>query len=335
VPGFQLSSGVVVDPERREAYVMNPSGGIVAVNLVSGAAVWRTRSADKPLTLSGELLVSQAEEPGPANTLRIVMLDPSRRGAQVTEALVDMPPGVQPTIAPSLNRSFTAEARSEQGEAAISWQFVEQPVRGIAPGPMEVLPGEAPPAASAAAPPVAPDGAPPPAPGGREPGGEATIVQGAARVDLSSGTVTPTEARPMPAEPGPPPVSAGDSTPASDLEQAATLPGVPQPQFLSADGRHVLSSQRVADDPEWDKYLWTIFERESRKPIGQFHTHLRYAPFFVVDTQVIYQTPPYARRRNRRMVQEPLQIRAVDLSTGVPVWSQPVRDTVDRQPPPP
>lgn len=335
MPSFQLSPGVVVDSDRREAYVMSPRGGIVAVDLAEGAPVWRTRKAAKPLTLAGELLIGQAEAPGPANELRIVTLDTSRRGKQVTEALVELPPGIEPMIASSLNRSFTAEVRPEPGEAAVAWEFAEQPLRGIAPGPIEVLPGEAPPAVSAATPPAARPGAVAPAPvSDAEPGGEATVVRGAARIDLSSGTVTATEATRVPA-PSPSAVSASDSAPASDLAPDELLPGVPQPQFLSADGRHVLSSQRVADDPEWDKYRWTIFERESGRRVGEFRTHLRYAPFFVDDMRVIYQTLPYARRQGRRMVEEPLQLRAADLNTGLPVWSQPVRDTVDRQPPPP
>jgi hypothetical protein len=336
MPSFQLSPGVVVDSDHGEAYVMSPRGGIVAVDLAAGTPVWRTRKADKPLTLAGELLIGQAEAPGPANELRIVTLDTGKRGRQVTEALVELPPGVQPMISSSLNRSFTAEARPEPGEAAVSWEFVERPLRGIAPGPMEVLPGESPPAASAAAPPAAGPGAVAPAPiGAPEPGGEATIVRGAARVDVSSGTVTATEATRTPTAPGQPAVSAGDSAPASDLGPGELLPKVPEPQFLSADGHHVLSSQRVADDPEWDKYRWTIFERDSGRRIGELRMHLRYAPFFVAETRVFYQTPPYARRQGRRMVQEPLQLRAADLKTGAQVWSQPVRDTVDRQPPPP
>lgn len=32
------------------------------------------------------------------------------------------------------------------------------------------------------------------------------------------------------------------------------------------------------------------------------------------------------------MVREPLQLPAVDLSTGAQVWSQPIRDTVDHEP---
>jgi hypothetical protein len=331
MPSFRLSPGVVVDPDRGEAYVMSPSGGIVAVDLAEGTPVWRTRKADKPLTVAGELLVGQAEAPGPGNTLRIVTLD-TGSGQQVTEAMVELPPGVQPMIASSLSRSFTAEARPEAGEAAVAWEFVERPVRGIPPGPMEVLPGEAPRAVSAAARP----GARAPAPtGAPEPGDEATVVRGAARIDPSSGTVTATEATRIPAAPEPPALPAAESAPTSDLEPDELLPGMPQPQFLSADGRHVLSSQRVADDPEWDKYLWTIFERDSGRRVGELRTHLRYTPFFVVDTRVIYQTPPYARRQGRRMAQEPLQLRAADLSTGAQVWSQPVRDTVDRQPPPP
>jgi hypothetical protein len=336
VPSFQLSPGVIVDPDHSEAYVMSPRGGIVAVDLTAGTPAWRSRKADKPLTLAGELLIGQAEAPGPANELKIVTLDTGKRGRQVTEALVELPAGVQPMISSSLNRSFTAEARPEPGEAAVSWEFVQRPVRGIAPGPMEVLPGEAPPATSAAAPPAAEPGASAPTvTSAPEPGGEPTILRGAARVDVSSGTVTATEATRMSAAPGQPTVFAGDSAPASDLGSGELLPGVPEPQFLSADGHHVLSSQRVADDPEWDKYRWTIFQRDSGSRVGEFRTHLRYAPFFVDDTRVIYQTPPYARRQGRRMVQEPPQLRAADLHTGDQVWSQPVRDTVDRQPPPP
>src|SRR5262245_22756111 len=217
MPSFQLSPGVVVDPDHQEAYVMSPRGGIVAVDLAAGKPVWRTKKADKPLTLAGDLLIGQAEAPGPANELRIVTLDTGKRGRQVTEALVELPPGVQPTIASSLNRSFTAEARPEPGEAAVSWEFVERPLRGIAPGPIEVLPGEAPPAVSAAEPPASGRGAGAPAPtSAPEPGGEPTIVRGAARVDVSSGTVTAAEATRVPVAPDQPTVSAGDSAPASD-----------------------------------------------------------------------------------------------------------------------
>jgi hypothetical protein len=130
-------------------------------------------------------------------------------------------------------------------------------------------------------------------------------------------------------------VTAGDSAPAPDLKPDAALPGVPQPQFLSADGRHVLSSTRIANDPDWDKYLWTVFERESGRRVGELRVHLRFVPFVVVGTRVVFETLPYERREGSELQQEPLQLRAADLSTGTQVWRQPVRDPVDRQSPPP
>jgi hypothetical protein len=327
VPSFQLNPGVVVDPDRQEAYVMSPEGGIVAVDLADGAPIWHTSNADKPLTVSGELLIGQAETPGPANELRIVTLDTRRAGQQVSEALIDLPPGVQPMIAASLNRSFTAEAEPEPETADVSWEFTERPLRGMPPGPVEVLPGEIPPATGRAKTAPSPTGV-------AEPDGEAVIVRGRTRVDLASGTVTGTEAARGPAAAGPP-VPAGDSAGASDLEPDATLPGVALPQFLSADGHHVLSSQRVASDPEWDKYLWTVFERDSGRRVGELRMHVRYVPFFVAGTRMIYETPIFAWRKGIQMVHEPLQLRAADLRTGARLWSQPVRDTVDRDPPPP
>jgi hypothetical protein len=341
VPSFELSPGVVVDTDRGEAYLMSPEGGIVAVGLADGEPAWRSSDLSKPLTLVGELLVGQGEAPGGADTLRIVTLDVAQGGRQVNETLVQLPPGVQSSIMPSLSRSFTAKALAEPQEAIVSWEFVERPLRGVPTGPLEVLPGEAPPGVSAAALPATGPPAPgvpgmPAASSTVEPGGEAAVVRGVARVDLATGTITATDETRLPAPPPDlPPGSAGDSAPASDLEPTAALPGVPEPQFLSADGRHVLSSLRVADDPAWDQYVWTIFERESGRRVGEMRMHLRYVPFFVEGTRVIYQTPPYERREGSSMRQEPLQLRAADLDSGAEVWHQPVRDTVDREPPPP
>ena len=92
MPSFQLSPGVIVDPDRRGAYLMSPQGGIDAVELRDGTPVWHSSDADKPLTVAGTLLIGQAEAPGPDNALRIVTLDTSRGGEQVSEAVVGLPP---------------------------------------------------------------------------------------------------------------------------------------------------------------------------------------------------------------------------------------------------
>ena len=307
---------------------MSPEGGIVAVDLAQGAEVWRSQEAAKPLTVSGDLLISQAEPAGVGGALRIVALDTRARGAAVTRSEVALPPGVQPMIDQTINRSFTAQAQPLAGDAAVSWEFVERPLRGLASGPMEVLPGEPPPQPFAV-----PDADAPAAMARAEPGAETTVVRGVVRVAISDGSVPPIEA--PRAEFGPAAAAAGPVAPPSDLAPAAQLPGVPEPQFASADGRHVMSSRRVGDDSVWDKYAWTIFDRNNGERLGEVRTHLRYAPFFVSDSRVIYQTGPYARRVGDNIVQEALQIRAANLQTGERLWSLPVRDTADREPPPP
>ena len=321
---FELSPGVVVDTDRHEAYVMNPGGGIVAVDLEGGKEVWRSTEAAKPLAVAGDLLVSQAEPAGPNDALRIVSLHTRKGGAPETRGAVVLPPGVQPMIDQTLNRSFIARAQPVAGDAEVFWEFVERPLRGVASGPVEVLPGEAPPEMVAEPPGAVPAAAPTVEPG------EATVVRGAARVALADGRVTPmaTPSVEVGAAPGAGPLAAAPGV-------APTISGIPEPQFLSADGRHVMSSKRVGNESVWDKYAWKIFDRNSGRELGEVRTHVRYAPFFVSDPRVIYQIEPYARRVGENIVEEPMQIRAADLQTGERLWSHAVRDVTDREPPPP
>ena len=330
---FQLSPGVVVDPNRGEAYVMSPEGGIVALDLAQGAPKWRSAQASKPLTLAGELLVGQAEAEGPTNALKIVTLHTARQGAPVTESMVDLPPGVLPTIEQSASRSFTASAEPVGSDATVTWEFIERPLRGVPPGPLEVLPGEAPPGVSAATPSepglrMTPSAVP------IEPASEATITRGAARLNLESGETTPTIPPRREVAPAAAMRSQAFGIAAADLAPGTGLPGVPEPQFVSADGRHVMSSERVDGSPA-EKYRWTIFERATGQRIGEFRTYVRYAPFFVTDGRVVFQAPPFKQQEGSSVVEEPLQLRAADLNTGRTLWRQPVRDTTDREPPPP
>jgi hypothetical protein len=335
VSSFQLVPGVVVEPDRHQVFVMTPEGGIVGLDLASGEALWRSPEAAKPLTVVGDLLVGQAEQPGPDNTMRLVSLDVAR-GAPVAESLVELPPNVRPTIGQSAHRAFTAQAAPagpQATRASVAWELVERPLRGVAGGPIQQLPGEAPPVVSAGA----SEGGPPPAfgaataPAVAEPGGEATVLRGEVEIDPASGAVAPTVAPHLAvAPPGP----VGLEAAAAAVPAEAPLPGVPQPQFLSADRRHVMSSQRVAGS-DWDKYRWTIYRRDDGEELGSLRTFMRYAPFFVDGTRVLFLAPPHARRIGEELVEETLQIRATDLATGESLWSQPVRDTADREPRPP
>ena len=320
--GVQLRPGVIIDPDRRLAYVMNPEGGTVAVRLDDGAQAWSTMEIAKPLALVGNLLVGQAPPSGAANDLQLVAVDSEQGGRRVVADVMDLPAGVQVAIDEMLNSSFVADARAFAGDAVVSWEYSERAVKGVPPEqeirgmppeeeirglpPEEEIRGE-------------------PTTNGRA-AAELRRNSGAFLMDLPSGAMSP-----LPPEE----VVVAPARRASELDAAPRLPGVPEPQILSADGRHVLSSERVADDSVWDKYLWTIYDRSTGEPVGQFRTFQALAPFVVADGQVIYDTPPYARQVQGNVVEEPLQIRAVDLSTGQEVWSEEVRDTTYRGPYPP
>lgn len=143
---------------------------------------------------------------------------------------------------------------------------------------------------------------------------------GVLRMNPSSGTMAPVRPQDVP------PARAPRSP---DLSVAERLPGVPSRQYLSADGRHVLVSERIADDRTWDKYRWTIYERSTARRVGEVRSHLSLAPFFVHDSLLIYETGPYLRHGE---APEPPKLRAVSLDSGQEAWSTEIRDTVYRGP---
>jgi hypothetical protein len=85
----------------------------------------------------------------------------------------------------------------------------------------------------------------------------------------------------------------------------------------------------------WDKYVWTIYDAGSGERLGQVKSHVRYAPFFVTGTLLVMTTGPGLRHTGQGLVEEPLQMKAFDLTTGQVAWTQPIRDTANRLPPPP
>jgi hypothetical protein len=302
---FQLRPGVIVDMDRRLVYVMSAEGGIDAVELAQGIRVWSTKQAAKPLALAGDLLICQAEPPGAGNVLEVVTLDTQQRGQRVVTGTMELPAGVAVSLDETLNSSFGASAGAFAGDAFVSWEHSKRLIKGIPPGDPEIVGEVAPPERAAA---------------------EPSVTSGTFRMDLSSGVMSsvPPEEVPVALAPRPP-----------DLPVAERLARVSGPQLLSADGRHVLNTQRIADTSVWEKYRWTIYDRGTGERVGEFKSHVSLGSFFVLDSQVIYETGPYLRRTENGLVDEPLKIRAVDLQTGQELWSWQVRDTTFRGPFPP
>jgi len=298
---FELRSGVIVDPGRGLIYVMNSKSGIDALDITKGTLEWRIDYAAKPLALSGNHLICQVESKSGDNELRIAVLNVQEQGQLVLTNFIRLPSDVRVSISDTLNSTFNTYGRIQDGEFILAWKYSYRPIRGIPPQDSErdkrkqsIIESDTP-----------------------------KITSGVIKLDLASGEMSilrEEEAR-ISLVPRGPNLAAH--------ERLARIKGI---QFISADNAHVLTSQRVTNDSVWDKYGWTIYERTTGKQIAQIKNHKSYAPFFVFNSMLFYETGPYMRRIDKSLEDEPLKIRAVSLQTGEVVWSWEIRDTKYRGP---
>jgi hypothetical protein len=59
------------------------------------------------------------------------------------------------------------------------------------------------------------------------------------------------------------------------------------------------------------------------------------APFVVSGSRIVYVAQPAMRVEGKKMIEEPLRLRALDLKTGAEMWTALVTDTAYRGPFPP
>lgn len=306
----ELRPGVIIDAARQIAYVMNPKGGIDAVRLARGQLVWHSNAAAHPLTAAGGVLVAQVEVPDPGNELRLRTLD-TNSGRMRREMTHVLPGGTRATVVGTVEGAFLVQATATSTEATLLWEFEARPLQGVKPGALDI---DAPQGERAVA--ALPQQQQlPPAP-------SVPPASGVVRIDLQSGRTSagPQEQR----------VALAART--LDAAPEVRIAAITGQQFVSADGRHVLASERIADDSVWDKYQWTIFERATGRRVGAITDYRSHAPFMVVGEIIYYETGPFERRTDAGMVGEPLRLRAVNLSTSAVVWTRDIRDTTYRGP---
>jgi len=335
---FELRPGVVVDPARPALYLMRSQGGVEAVEPSTGESLWTSAEAAKPLLLDGDVLIAQAESSGDGRQLRIVGLR-ARDGERVLDARIALPEGIRASVDGGLGMSFLATARVRGGEVIVAWRFTERPVRGmfepgneggressgvvrIEPGTGRVQPATA---EDAAAPPDAdlPDSI------------RAMVKSGELRGALwrTNGVVAS-----VGSEPGGRVVlrrwdrHSGRILPEVNLSEGGQL----AVRTVSADSRHLLASALAEAGPSSvPQYRWVVFSLETGERLGEVRREEPGAAFCVIGSRLVYESPRSSRTVDGREIEAPITLRAVDLATGAPVWSRPVRDTAHRGPYPP
>ena len=292
--GISLHDGVVIDSARSLAYVMQPAGGIDAVDLARGTTVWHSAAGERPLTLAAGVLVAQAA-PGANGELRVVALDPARNGAPGAEAGFALPAGLRADVVETPRQTFRVKASPSAQGVVVTWSAQ----------PLGNLPGRALPAD--------PDKALRPT----------EVRQGSVLFDPQAGSLLAlgaTEARQL---------VAGGPVQAATL----SAPTAAERRFASADGRHVLASRR-SPGAAAGAYSWTISDAATGAVLGTVSSPVAMAPFLVSGGQLIHVAQPGSHREGKEWMARSLRLRAVDLATGNEAWSRDLRDPAYRGPMP-
>jgi hypothetical protein len=305
---LSLGATVLVDPQGT-AYFSSPEGAITAVRLDSGAQLWTTPKgkAYRPLAVFGKFLVAMQEGGGSkaGKHLGVAFLELVNGGEHLV-SWVELPPGAWASVKDGLGSSLRTSAAIGPGDrVTVAWASESRPkVRGIAPEPegRSTAPGnEA-------------------VPGVRLTAAQAEVHSGAVEIDLSGRVL---------------PLSRGIASAQllqsvrQDLSEGQRLKGLPEAQYASADGRHILVSEMTDDDQhDLNKYQWTIYAGATRESMGVIASPFPTAPFVVSGSTLIYQLRPFmVRDPDNRMVRSPLKLVAVDLRTGSKLWEHQILDT--------
>lgn len=231
---------------------------------------------------------------GEKGELRIVALD-IRGGILTSRAAIPMPAGVRADVGETLQRAFHVTAVPSQDGILIAWE-TEQ-FKGL-PKKREHQLGQVLEATAASH--------------GRNPRGTALFDPQGGR--LSAAATAGQIARPA-------------------VAMSLSAPGAAEARFSSADGRYVLAS-RLVDDASALPYQWTISNAKTGAVLGTLRAEASMAPFAVSGNRLIHVAQPSIRLEGEKMVERPLRIRAVDLSTGREAWRREIRDTAWRGPVP-
>jgi len=335
---FEFRPGILVDTDKGVCYLMNNHEGIDALNLLSGEALWTTTIAQKPLIVLETTLVAQAKPGGNAGILRLVFLDTDNDGADYRQVDIDLPEGVRAAVDDGPGTNFRVEAWATQGGFTVKWDYSAAPVRGALQDPTKVR-------------------------------SEVRRWEGAARVDLETGEVSPADPdkapeRPVLPEPAgwsrleasgsllSPLWHSGDICAAAarigqngsertvlKRWRAATGDSLPDVtlfsngytiQYPSADFKYLLASRRTRTAPPPQSYDWLIFSMATGARIAELQQDIPAAWFFINGPLLIYDVPRRTRSVDGAQIEEPPELRALDLQTGDEQWIRPVRDTAYR-----
>ena len=328
---FVLRPGVVVDPIAGRLYMMNPKGGIDAVQLDTGKLLWMAQAGAKPLTVFDQRLVAMEESTRGSHALPIVLLDTKQSGRVDSSIALPMPAGAVPSVSDGPGSSSSVDARVVPDGLIVWWTVTGREIRAI-PRPVRVT-------SNSGAALINP-----------QTHQVTTLTPDQAAAKLSAGAppskapqlneteglyIAPEQANGFfvavklgPASVGQPAVlkrwSAQSGKPLPDIDLGPGYEG----SAISADQSLFLMVRTVDGGRAAGlNYVWTIYSIANGQRVAQVRLADSVSPFFIWDSILIYESAPANRRVDGKWLQEPLGLRGLNLKTGTEVWNRALRDT--------
>ncbi len=295
-----LAEGVLIDEVRGLAYVMSPKGGLEAVDTISGAVVWSSKDAARPLLLVGDTLLAQAEPKG-AGKLELVTLDVAAAGGLKVRVESALPEGVLGSVVDTLGKKFRLRAVADGNTALVAWRRVELPGRFD----VAAISADAEAPRRVAAP--------------RE-------QEGALRFDLASGATSEVPVGQVRDLARQQQASLAESDPAADGAR----------RFVAQGGRHQLASAKLESEAG-RRFRWTLSDSASGRVLGTVESKVAAAPFAVAGERLLVVSQAEGERPagSDQINERPLELRGHDLASGREAWAVAIRDTTYRGPFPP
>jgi outer membrane protein assembly factor BamB len=332
---FELRPGVVIAPAAGRLYMMNPQGGIDAIELATGNLLWTTKAAAKPLAVFDDRLAAQADLTHGSGSLPIVLLN-AKSGRAESTISIPTPDGVTPSVDDQMSSSSSVSARVEPDGLLVWWELKRTDVSPL-PHVAHIH---------------------------TDSGGALINLQNYQTTALASEQVEARRRAKMSAamrprlnkgealyfapqlvdgyfvsvKPGPAGAgqhavlkrwSAGSGEPLPDVELG---PGYID-SSASADESLLLVISKASTSGA--DYLWSFYAIASGERVAEVRLPQSGQSFFVSHSILIYEAAPANRKAGGSWVYEPLGLCALNLKTGTEIWRRALRDTSYNGPYPP
>lgn len=127
---YQLLSGVIIDKNIKNIYVINPNGGLDSVSLHTGLINWHSDKAALPVMINNNQLIAQ-EENNVAGSLSLKSLN-TENGEETHAKQLTLPNKMMAPVADGLERTFNIMANFDNNlNGEILWSYSYQIAQGM------------------------------------------------------------------------------------------------------------------------------------------------------------------------------------------------------------